>query len=100
MRIDSNRPNFDAAPAGKVDATQTTDVKSAGSRTADRRADQVSVSPAAQFASNAIAAAGSAPDVRPDVVERAKALLADGKIGDDPHRLADALIDRALESND
>jgi flagellar biosynthesis anti-sigma factor FlgM len=100
MKIDSNRPNFDTSPVGQADATKASDVKSAGASATSRGADQVSVSPAAQFASSAIAAASSAPDVRPDVVERAKALLADGKIGDDPHRLADAMIDRALESND
>jgi anti-sigma28 factor (negative regulator of flagellin synthesis) len=60
----------------------------------------VKVSPAVQFANQAISASQASPDVRPDVVERAKQLLADGKIGDDPHRLADALIDHMLENND
>ena len=100
MKIDSNRPNFDATPAGKVEGARITDAKSTGTRGASSGADQVSVSPAAQFASSAIDAAHKSPDVRPDVVERAKALLADGKIGNDPHRLADAMIDKMLDAND
>jgi hypothetical protein len=36
------------------------------------------------------------PDIRGDVVERMQALLAKGQIGNDPHALADTLIDRML----
>jgi flagellar biosynthesis anti-sigma factor FlgM len=100
MKIDSNRPNFDATPAGKIEAARVADAKSTGARAALRGGDQVSVSAAAQFASSAIDAARNAPDIRPDVVERAKALLADGKVGNDPYRLADALIDKTMDAND
>ena len=100
MKIDSNRPNFDATPAGKVEATQIADAKASGARGAKRGGDQVTVSADARFATSAIDAARKTPDVRSAVVERAKALLADGKVGDDPYRLADALIDKALGSND
>jgi flagellar biosynthesis anti-sigma factor FlgM len=100
MKIDSNRPNFDANPAGKVEATQAADAKAAAARAAKRGEDQVTVSADAKFATSAIDAARNTPDVRRDVVERAKQLLNEGKIGNDPHRLADALIDKALDSNE
>jgi flagellar biosynthesis anti-sigma factor FlgM len=99
MKIDSNRPNFDANPVGKAEATAA-DAKAAAARAAKSGGDQVTVSADAKFATSAIDAARNTPDVRQDVVERAKALLNEGKIGNDPHRLADALIDKALDSND
>ena len=100
MKIDSNRANFDATPAGKIEAAKVTDSKSASASAVQTVADQVRVSADAKFASSAIDAARKTPDVRRDVVERAKALLADGKIGNDPYRLADALIDKAIDAND
>ena len=101
MKIDSSRANFDTTPAGKIEAAKIADAKSAAATGAVRTgADQVRVSADAKFASSAIDAARNTPDVRRDVVERAKALLADGKIGNDPYRLADALIDKTIDTNE
>jgi len=41
-------------------------------------------------------AVSKAPEIRQDVVERARARLAAGEIGNDPGRLADRLIDSLL----
>jgi len=98
MKIDNSRPNIETVSTGQVEATKTAETKAA-EVAKQRETDHVSVSDAARFASSAIDAARKAPDVRPDVVERAKALLADGKVGNDPHRLADAMIDSILEPN-
>jgi hypothetical protein len=40
--------------------------------------------------------AKNSPDIRPDVVARAEKLLAAGAVGADSGRLADTLIDAAL----
>ena len=100
MKIDSNRANFDATPAGKIEAAKAADSKSAAASAVRTGADQVRVSADAKFASSAIDAARNTPDVRRDVVERAKALLADGTIGNDPYRLADALIDKTIDATE
>jgi flagellar biosynthesis anti-sigma factor FlgM len=97
MKIESNRPNLDTTPAGKIDAARTSDAKAAKASSA-AGADQFSVSPNAKLASSAIDAATKTSDIRPEVVARAKALLAEGKVGNDPHRLADALIDSLLKN--
>ena len=61
-------------------------------------ADTAAVSSDVRFAADAIEASVKSPDVRPAEVERAKALLADGKVGNDPGRLAEALIKHLLDS--
>ncbi|MFI5179183.1 MAG: flagellar biosynthesis anti-sigma factor FlgM [Vicinamibacterales bacterium] len=106
MKIDNSRPDFDprvgADKADKADGVQ----KSAAADKARQAAqvarsaggDKVNVSPDAQLASKAIAAAREASDVRPDVVARAKELLADGKVGSDPDKLADAMLKGLLDS--
>ena len=101
MRIDNNQTNFDpTANAERTSAAQQSSSAQGSAASAKPAADQVRLSPDAQLASSAIAAAAAQPDVRPDVVARAKALLADGQVGNDPERLADKLIDSALKGND
>ena len=95
MKIEGNRPSFDTTPADQVAAARIADVK-AGKARVSSGTDQFSVSAGAKLASTAIDAAANTSDIRPDVVERAKALLADHKVGNDPHRLADAIIDGLL----
>lgn len=58
--------------------------------------DEVRLSSDAQLMQTAMQAVQQVPDVRQDVVERMQAALAKGEIGNDPHALADALIDRML----
>jgi anti-sigma28 factor (negative regulator of flagellin synthesis) len=91
MKIDSNRAELETTPAAKLAATRTSELK-AGAKAHPSATDHVSVSGDAKLASKAIEAAAKASDIRPEVVARAKALLASGKVGNDPHRLADAII--------
>jgi flagellar biosynthesis anti-sigma factor FlgM len=100
MKIDSNRANLETTQTDRVEAARVADAKASGTRGAQRGGDQVSVSADAKFATTAIDAARNTPDIRPDVVERAKALLNEGKIGADPYKLADALIDKTIDAND
>jgi len=97
MKIDGNQPNLDAQAAARLESTRVADTKTRDAAARAGGTDQVSVSADVQLATAAIAAAQQTSDIRPDVVERAKALLADGQVGANPHALADKLIDRALE---
>ncbi len=65
----------------------------ASQRAASAAADHVQVSAEAHLLQNALRLADEQPDVRPDVVERMRAALNDGRIGQDAGALADALID-------
>jgi flagellar biosynthesis anti-sigma factor FlgM len=58
--------------------------------------DRVEVSADARLLSSAVTAAERAPEIRQDVVERARQKLAAGEIGNDPARLADRIIDSLL----
>lgn len=99
MRIDNNRANFDRIESAKTEAAQSGSSK-AGRAGQAGSGDQVRLSSGVQLASTAATAAASAPDIRQDKVERAKALLESGKLGNDANKLAEALIDRALANGD
>lgn len=60
--------------------------------------DRFEKSPDAQLAEMALRAATTSPDIRPEVVERAKQKLMSGELGADTERLADKLIDSLLGS--
>jgi flagellar biosynthesis anti-sigma factor FlgM len=96
MRIDNNRANFDRIENAKSTAAEAA-AKNGGSKGSGQvGGDTVKLSSVAQFATSAVSAAANAPEIRQDKVERAKALIADGTLGNDPLKLADALIDRAI----
>jgi hypothetical protein len=96
MRIQDNQ-NVHSAHAAGVESTRPSDSKSAGAAAArSRSVDQVHVSSDVRLASSTIEVAKNGPDIRPDVVARAEALLAAGGVGADSFRLADTLIDAAL----
>jgi len=96
MKIQGDRPS------GVQDAGQTQQVdKLAQARAQQARGaadggDRVEVSADAVLLGKAVDAAAKAPEIRQDVVERAKAKLAAGEIGNDAARLADRLIDSLL----
>ena len=58
--------------------------------------DEVRLSDDAQLMQAALQAVKDTPDVRQDVVDRMRAALANGEIGNDSVALADTLIDRLL----
>ncbi len=93
MKIHGDRPSgvHDTAQAQQVDnaAQQRAQQARGGADGGDR----VQVSADARLLGQAVDAAARAPEIRQDVVERAKARLAAGEIGNDPLRLADRMID-------
>lgn len=99
MKIDNNRANFDRIESARIDAAQSGSAR-AGRAGQAASGDQVRLSSGVQLASTAATAAASAPDIRQDKVDRARALLDGGRLGNDAHKLADALIDRALANGD
>ncbi len=99
MKIDNNRANFDRIESARTEATQAGSTK-AGRTGQAASGDQVRLSSGVQLASTAATAAASAPDIRQDKVERARTLLDSGKLGNDAHKLADALLERALANGD
>jgi flagellar biosynthesis anti-sigma factor FlgM len=68
-------------------------------RTGDKagaKTDRLEVSKDAQLVSTALKTASTTPDIRPDVVERAKKALEAGKVGNDSRALADKMLDSLL----
>jgi len=56
--------------------------------------DEVRLSSGAQLMQSVMQSAQDKLEIRQDVVERMRAALANGTVGNDPHALAEALIDR------
>lgn len=97
MRIQDSQPNVHSSLAAGVESTRPSDAKSNAAAVArGRSVDEVHVSPDVEYANSTIAVARNTPEIRPAVVARAEALLAAGVVGADPGRLADTLIDAAL----
>lgn len=61
------------------------------------KGDRVEVSSDAALMHSAVQAANDVPAVRADKIEAAKKALADGSLGADAGKLADALIDHMLD---
>jgi flagellar biosynthesis anti-sigma factor FlgM len=92
MRIDRQQQ-----PA-QTDATRLETTRQ-NAKTADRtgaKADRLEVSKDAQLVSSALKTATTAPDIRPEAVERARQALAAGKVGTDSLALADKMLDSLL----
>ena len=100
MKIQAAR----AEELASTQQTQQTDrTRGARSESASQGSDAVVTdrfekSPDAQLAEMAVRAATNTPDIRPEVVERAKAKLMSGELGADMERLADKMIDSLLGS--
>ena len=99
MRIDNNRASFESIANLKNDE-QAGATRNAGRSGQTAGGDRVRLSNTLQFANSAVSAASKAPDVRPEKVERARALLESGKLGSDPYKLADALIDKTIAKDE
>ena len=99
MKIENDKPN---PLAGQTDALTPT--PSAGSAPAGKtapaqsRADQLTLSPEAQLLKAAADAAAGDPAVRTALVEKMRALLAEGQIGTDADALAESLLDDVLKN--
>ncbi len=61
--------------------------------------DSVALSGDAQALQQAVRSAQDAPDIRQDLVERLRADLKDGKVGQDAGKLADAIIDSWIQGS-
>jgi flagellar biosynthesis anti-sigma factor FlgM len=93
MKIDSyNSGSIQGPAADRADANAGRATADAGMPAA-AGSDHVRLSNDVQLVKAATAAAQQTPDVRQDVVDRMKALLDQGQIGNDANRLAGALID-------
>ena len=97
MKIEGNRPNADPSAAGKVESARTASSKGKD-RAGKAHGDAVTVSSDVQLAQRAIDSASQPASIRPEAVSRAKALLANGSLGNDPGKLADTLIQRMLDN--
>src|SRR3954451_22784297 len=92
MKIDGNRPGLDHAALQRLDKAAAASTKQATTSTV-KSGDTVQVSADATLANDAVKAANDAPDVRVDLVEKMRALLASGDLGKDAGAIADSLID-------
>ena len=95
MKIEGNRPNQETSATQRLESGK-------GGRSGQSQAtgspggDRVRLSSDASLAQTALQAAGDAPAIRQDAVERARKALDAGQVGNDPARLADRLIDHML----
>ena len=96
MKIDSNRPSLDHAALQRLERAAAEASKQAAlAKTAS--GDTVQVSADAALANDAVKAVNESPDIRTDLVERMRALLASGELGSDAGALADSLIDSMID---
>ena len=97
IRIDGQTQPSDAEAARRLESSSTADRPSGpGAGRSVTESDRVEVSSDAQLVAAAIRAAGEAPGVRPEAVERARQALENGTLGRDSHRLADSIIAAVL----
>lgn len=93
MKIQGERPD-------EVTATPTVSsnrgVKADGPGAVEPATDRIEVSSNARFLNSAVQAANDAPEIRPELVERAKKLIETGELGANVERLADRMIDHMM----
>jgi|SRR5690349_3295759 flagellar biosynthesis anti-sigma factor FlgM len=98
MKIENDKPNpltGQTDPLGPAAATGSTPASNTPSAP-PATTDQLTLSAEAQLLNAAADVASADPAVRTELVEKMRALLADGKIGTDADQLADSLIDDVL----
>jgi flagellar biosynthesis anti-sigma factor FlgM len=100
MKVEGNGPNQVGTPkeAQQAQATERPAVKGREDTgaAAGRASDRVELSTDAKLMDSAVRAVAAAPEVRQDIVERARQKLAAGELGKDVERLADRMIDHLL----
>ena len=93
MKVDYTRPAYGTAGTYGVDSS--TSRPSAQVSTGASSSDTVSMSGDLGLAERALSAANKTPDIRPEAVERGRALIAKPV---DVEQLSDAMVYRLLES--
>jgi flagellar biosynthesis anti-sigma factor FlgM len=96
MKVDNPRAQF-GAEVTRIANDASAPAKRPG---ASVQGDAVKLSGDLRLADEAVRAAAVTDDVRPEAVEKARALVARGEVGTDLERLADRLIDSLLDSHD
>jgi negative regulator of flagellin synthesis FlgM len=94
-RIDGNQGTGLPTQIERTEAGKTTERAQNQAKAA--KADRVEVSPDAALMNSAAQAASDAPAIRADKVEAAKKALANGSLGADAGKLAEALIDHMMD---
>ena len=98
MRIQGDNPNLPITTE-KLDRTTDPSINPTTTRPAGPQKDTVELSADAQLAQSAVKATDALPAIRQDVVERMRAMLERGEIGNDTRKLADALISHMIENS-
>ena len=101
MKINGGGPGVPTSATDQLGKTPDVSVggtaRSEGS--ARQSSDQLTLSSEAKFMQTVAEKASGEPAVRQDLVDRMKALLDKGQIGDDAGKLADSLIDDVLKQS-
>jgi flagellar biosynthesis anti-sigma factor FlgM len=98
MKIEGASSNLESVATSQTGRVGTGRAKDAQAGVAAQITDRVEVSGDAALAVAAHRAAEAAPNIRQDLVERMRAKLSAGEIGNDAERLADRMIDHLLDS--
>jgi flagellar biosynthesis anti-sigma factor FlgM len=96
VKIDAYRTDIPAETLDRVGrpATSVGNRDAAGPAAAQATGDDLRLSDDARLMHTVMQSAQEALNIRQDVVERMRTALANGTVGNDPHALADALLDR------
>ena len=97
MRIDGRGPT-ETRDIGATESVGTAKARARDEAVARPEADRVELSPGAELFALAKKTIDDSPEVRQDVVDRMKAALAAGEIGQDAEHIADKMIDHLLDS--
>ena len=99
MKIENDKPNPLTGQADALTPTTSAGAAPTGKTApAQSQADQLTLSPEAQLLKTAADAVAGDPAVRTELVEKMRALLAEGQIGTDADALAESLIDDVLKN--
>jgi flagellar biosynthesis anti-sigma factor FlgM len=93
MKINNDGPGALSNAADQVGRARSEQAQADKNRATASGGDALKVSPEAQLLKTLAEQSAGAPAIRQDVVDRMKALLDAGKVGDDPDALADAILD-------
>jgi len=102
MKINGGGPGVPTSATDQLGKTPDVSVGGAARSEGSARqssSDQLTLSSEAKFMQTVAEKASGEPAVRQDLVDRMKALLDKGQIGDDAGTLADSLIDDVLKQS-